>query len=258
MGSLKIFEWFKIPDQASYVAVFLVLFFIGIVGGRSIGMIMFSRVPSQKDFVENSASIINNGQHNLLVITVDQLASAKPVLESIWLLITYPEVSNLTLVPIYPPSQQDLINDDLTLAQTFVMTAQQTPNSDFLELIREKIYWDNYLIVDQKGVSNILRILKQYADGLPGKENQTNSILLPQTGQEIDRSLENQVRIWNGVCLELSRISNAGEMENIIQQISPHIRTNLVLEELSQQWLLEQPNDFQMGCEFPTLFLNSP
>ena len=221
-------------------------------------MIMFSRGPSQKDFIDNAASLINNGQHNLLVITVDQLASAKPVLESIWLLITYPEVFNLTLVPIYPPIQEDMLTDDLNLAQTFVMTAQQTPNPDFLELIREKIYWDNYLIVDQNGVSNVLRILQQYADGLPGKENQTNSILLPQTGQEIDRSLENQVRIWNGVCLELSRISNAGEMENLIQQISPHIRTNLVLEELSQQWLFEQPNAFQMGCEFPTLFLNSP
>jgi len=258
MGSLKIFERFNIPDQALYVAVFLVLFFIGIVGGRSIGMIMFSRGPSQKDFVDNSASLINNGQHNLLVITVDQLASAKPVLESIWLLITYPEISNLTLVPIFPTGQDDMKTDDLTLAQTFVMTAQQTPNSDFLELIREKIYWDNYLVVDQKGVSNVLKILQQYPKGSPGTENQTNMILLPQIGQEIDRSLENQVRIWNGVCLELSRISNAGEMENLIQQISPHIRTNLVLEELSQQWLLEQPNDFQMGCEFPTLILNSP
>jgi hypothetical protein len=258
MGSLKIFERCKIPDQTLYVTVFLALFFIGIVGGRSIGMIMFSRGPSQKDFVDNSASLINNGQYNLLVITVDQLASTKPVLESIWLLITYPEFSNLTLVPIFPTGQDNMKTDDLTLAQIFVMTPQQTPNSDFLELIREKIYWDNYLVVDQKGVSNVMKILQQYAEGFPGKENQTNTILLPQTEQEIDRGLEKQVQIWNGVCLHLSRISKLGEMKKLIQQISPHIRTNLVLEELPQQWLFEQPNDFPMGCEFPTLILNSP
>lgn len=221
-------------------------------------MITFSNRPSQNDFVDDSASIINNGQQNLLVITVDQLALAKPVLKSIWLLITYPEISNLILVPIYPSNQEDSITADLMLAQTFAMTAQQTPRSEFLEPLRKKIYWDNYLIVDQKGVSSVLRILHQFAEELPGKENQTNSILLPQTGQEVDRSLENQVQIWNIVCLELSRISKAGKMEDLIQKISPYVRTNLLWEELSQQWSFEQPNDFQMGCEFPTLFLNSP
>lgn len=221
-------------------------------------MITFSNRPSQNDFVDDSASIINNGQQNLLVITVDQLALARPVLKSIWLLITYPEISNLILVPIYPSNQEDAITSDLMLAQTFAMTAQQTPRSEFLEPLRKKIYWDNYLIVDQKGVSSVLRILHQFAEELPGKENQTNSILLPQTGQEVDRSLENQVQIWNIVCLELSRISKAGKMEDLIQKISPYVRTNLLWEELSQQWSFEQPNDFQMGCEFPTLFLNSP
>lgn len=221
-------------------------------------MITFSNRPSQNDFVDDSASIINNGQQNLLVITVDQLALARPVLKSIWLLITYPEISNLILVPIYPSNQEDSITADLMLAQTFAMTAQQTPRSEFLEPLRKKIYWDNYLIVDQKGVSSVLRILHQFAEELPGKENQTNSILLPQTGQEVDRSLENQVQIWNIVCLELSRISKAGKMEDLIQKISPYVRTNLLWEELSQQWSFEQPNDFQMGCEFPTLFLNSP
>ena len=221
-------------------------------------MITLSIGPSQKDFVDDSASRINNGQQNLLVITVDQLAFAKPALESIWLLITYPEISNLTLVPIYPSIQEDSKTADRKLAQTFALTAQQTPHSEFLELLREKIYLDNYLIVDQKGVSSVLRILHQFAEGLPGKENQTNSILLPQTGQEVDRSLENQVQIWNSVCLELSRISKASEMEDLIQKISPYVRTNLLWEELSQQWSFEQPNDFQMGCEFPTLILNSP
>ena len=222
-------------------------------------MISLSIGPFQKEFVDDSASRINNGQQNLLVITVDQLALAKPVLESIWLLITYPEISNLTLVPIYPSIREDSITAHLMLAQTFVMTAQQTPHSEFLELLREKIYWDNYLIADQKGVSSVLRILDQFSERYPGQKNQTNSILLPQTGQEVDRrSLENQIQIWNGVCLDLSRISKADEIENLIQQISPHFHTNLLWEELSQQWSFEQPNDFHMGCEFPTLILNSP
>ena len=221
-------------------------------------MITLSSGPSQKDIVDDSASVINNGQQNLLVITVDQLALAKPVLESVWLLITYPEISNLTLVPIYPSIQEDSLTADLMLAQTFAMTAQQTPHSEFLELLREKIYWNNYLIVDQEGASSVLRILHQYSERIPGQKNQMNSILLPQTGQEIDRSLENQVQIWNGICLELTRISKAGKIEDLIQEISPHVRTNLKWEEFSPHWSFEQPIDFQMGCDFPTLILNSP
>jgi hypothetical protein len=258
MDFLKIFGRFKISDQAFYAGVFLVLFLIGIVGGRSIGMITLSIGSSQKDFVDDSASRINNGQQNLLVITVDQMAFAKPALESIWLLITYPEISNLTLVPIYPSTQEDSKTADLELAQTFAMTAQQTPHSEFLELLREKIYLDNYLILDQKGVSSVLRILHQFAEGLPGKENQTNSILLPQSGQRVDRSLENQVQIWYGICLELTRISKAGKIEGLIQKISPHVLTDLKWEKYSQQWSFEQPKDIQIGCEFPTLILNSP
>ena len=221
-------------------------------------MITLSIGSSQKDFVDDSASRINNGQQNLLVITVDQFTSAKPALESIWLLITHPDISNLTLVPIYPSNQEDPKTADLILAQTFAMTAQQTPNSEFLELLQKKIYLDNYLILDQKGVSSVLRILHQFAEGLPGKENQTSVILLPQTGEGVDRSLENQVQIWYGICLELSRISKAGKIEGLIRKISPHIRTDLKWEEFSSQWSFEQPKDFQIGCEFPTLLLNSP
>jgi hypothetical protein len=186
------------------------------------------------------------------------LALAKPDLESIWLLITYPEISNLTLVPIYPSTQEDSKTADLELSQTFAITEQQTPHSEFLELLREKIHLDNYLILDQKGVSSVLRILHQFGEGLPGKENQTNSLLLPQTGQRVNRSLENQVQIWSGICLELTRISKAGKIENLIQKISPHVRTDLKWGEFSPQWSFEQPKDFQIGCEFPTLILNSP
>jgi hypothetical protein len=258
MDFLKIFGRFKIPDQVFYTGVFLVLFFIGIVSGRSIGMISLSIRPFQKEFVDDSASRINNGQQNLLVIIVDQFTLAKPALESIWLLITYPDISNLTLVPIYPSMQEDPKTADLMLTQTFALTAQQTPHSEFLKLLREKIYLDNYLILDQKGVSSVLRILHQFAEGLPGKEKQTNSILLPQTGQGADRSLENQVQIWYGICLELTQISKDGKMEDLIKKISPYIRTNLKLEEFSPQLFFDQPKDFQMGCEFPTLILNSP
>ncbi len=221
-------------------------------------MITLSIGPSQQDFVEDSASRINNGQQNLLVITVDQLAFAKPALESIWLLITYPDISNLTLVPIYPSTQEDSKTADLKLAQTFALTAQQTPHSEFLELLQKKIYLDNYLILDQKGVSSVLRILHQFAEGLPGKENQTKSIILPQTGQGVDRRLENQVQIWHGICRELTRISKADKMEGLIQKISPHVRTNLKWGEFSPQLSFDQSKDFQMGCEFPTLILNSP
>lgn len=258
MDFLKIFGRYKIPDQAFYAGVFLVLFLIGIVGGRSAGLITLSIVPFRKESADDSTFRIDNGQQNLVVITVDQLALAKPALESIWLLITYPEISNLTLVPMYPSIQEEVKIADLILAQTFTMTTQQTPHSEFLELLREKIYLDNYLIVDQEGVSSILRILHQFSEGLPGKEKQANSILLPQTGQGVDGSLENQVQIWRGICLKLTQISKAGKMEDLIQKISPHFRTNLKWEDFSSQWLFEQPEDFQLGCEFPTLILDSP
>jgi hypothetical protein len=70
-------------------------------------------------------------------------------------------------------------------------------------------------------------------------------------------SLDNQVNLWNSVCLELSRYTGLDEIKELLHQISQDVRTNLFWNEIIQQWMVEDQGEFQIGCEFPTLTLNT-
>lgn len=221
-------------------------------------MLIFSNNNLQSDLYYSHTPIIDNGQQNLLIMTIDRLASVNPEIKSIWLLITYPELYKLILVPIYSAIQENPTIGDVDLEQAFALTENKTIDPEFSDMLHERFHWDYYLIVDHKRGSIILKILAQIANGFHIEDDQTPQVLLPHTGVEMDRSLYDQVQLWDGVCLELSKISNPEELDNLFRRISPYIHTDLRWEEFLHQWSFDQPKSHQINCEFPTLTLNSP
>jgi hypothetical protein len=221
-------------------------------------MFTFSSNNILHDDANDSASSINNGQQNLIILIVDQLASTKPEMISIWLLITFPEFSNLTLVPIYPSNLENLIKADLDLKQAFALTDHQTLDPMFTDLLHDLFHWDYYLITDQIGVNSIKRILSQSTLGYSTISEQTNPVLLPQTGQEMDFNLRGQVESWDGICSDLSRISNTEQLEDLFKQVSPYFNTNLRWKKFSNQWSFDPSDGRYISCDFPTLTLNTP
>lgn len=213
--------------------------------------------PHEQGFTDEPKSGIGNGQRNILFIAVDQIASSTPALESIWLLITYPEITNLTLVPVYPGNQNDSTNADTSWVQLFSMRSNQTLNDDFIEAMHDRILWDNYMVIDQSDISSVLNNIKNDADGAGQQEIQASQDILSAIEGFSNTSLDNQVNLWNSVCLELSRYTGLDEIKELLHQISQDVRTNLFWNEIIQQWTVEDQGEFQIGCEFPTLTLNT-
>ena len=212
----------------------------------------------QQDNLADPAFGISNGQWNLLIIAVDQLASPRPSLVGIWLLITTPEIQKLTLVPIFPPGELDSSPVDTDWEKTFSMTSEQEPIVEFLDKVSEQVLWDEYLMIDKGGLVSILEIVTHHVVLSQESEVQLNKNVLPATGANVDLSLEGQVEIWKTICLDLSNITEPEDFAQLLNQIKPHIHTHIDLEDFSQNSYFEDESQFQLGCEFPTLTLKSP
>jgi hypothetical protein len=257
MVDYTLFGRFKLPDQVLYAAVFLVFFFIGIMSGRSTNMFTSSKELLPQDNLDESNSVIGKSQWNLLVIAVDQLAS-RPALMGIWLLVTSPEMQNLTLVPIYPAGELDPTPVIIEWDTIFSLTPEKKPNIEFLETVSEQILWDDYLIIDKDGIASIQETVTQFGARYQANEVQVNKNLLPRTGVDVDLSLEDQLEIWKTICLELSSIIEPEDLSNFITQIKPYIHTQINLDEIAHQRYFQKNTQLQLVCEFPTLALNSP
>jgi hypothetical protein len=240
------------PDLAAYGTVFLLLFFIGIMGGRIIGKNKLFQDFQEKEMIVESDSSIGNGQRNLLAIGVDQIKSPDPILESIWLLISFPGKSSLTLIPIYPTVEGGVPLADSTLAQLFSISAEGIPDINFFDHLRDQIWWDNYFLIDKEGFTAVLELLNRSE---PDFEVASNIASLPPAWQDPDGALQGQTQLMKMACVRTSKLLGQIKTSEFIQKIQPHILTDLNWGEISQQWSFGQPDSLQIDCEFPTLVL---
>jgi hypothetical protein len=189
-----------------------------------------------------------NGQHNLVLLLVDQISAQQPGLEGIWLLISLPHSSTLTIVPVFPDQDQQ-VNP---LSETFAMTENNQPGADFLNLLTERILWNDFLVIDRKGIAFVMDAFEAAAqDG----QSTFPDIALAASPQ---LTLESQISLWQSMCDTLSRVDGRDEFENLYSQISAHFSTNLSWEELPLYRLGTENSEVKLGCEFPTLNLISP
>lgn len=213
----------------------------------------------QKDnSIEDSDSRIRTGQRNLLIIGVDHLDSPEPTLDSVWLLISIPGNAILTLIPIYPTIEGGTTVADNSLAQMFALTSQKTPENEFLDRLGHQIWWDNYLIFDQKGVATVLDTLIQVSDDTSTLDVSTPLTSIPPAWQDPDGALNHQTRLLEFVCLQASKLTQPTEIINFIDSIKPKFYSDLDWEEASQRLSSEQQDKFHFKCEFPTLTLGIP
>ena len=240
------------PDLAAHGLVFLLLFFIGIMGGRTIGKNKLFQDFQEKEIIADSESSLGKGQQNLLVIGVDQKNTPDPILESIWLLISFPGKSNLTLIPIYPTVEGGIPLADSTLAQIFSISAEGEPDTKFFNHLRDQLWWDNYILMDKEGITAVFEFLNQPE---PDFEIAATIASLPAAWQDPDGAVQGQAQLMNMACERTSKLLGQIKTREFIQEIQPHIQTDLNWEEVSKNWSFELPDSLQIDCEFPTLVL---
>ena len=240
------------PDLAAHGLVFLLLFFIGIMGGRAIGKSkLFQDFQVLKMFADSESSI-GDGQRNLLVIGVDQGNSPDPILESIWLLISYPGKSNLTLIPIYPTIEGGKPLADSTLAQIFSISSTGGPDPMFFNHLRDQLWWDNYILINKEEINGLFEFLNQ---SQPDFEIAETIASLPAAWQDPAGALQGQSELMKMACERTSKMVGQINISKFIQEIQLHIETDLNWEEVSRNWSFGPPDSIQIECEFPTLVL---
>ena len=214
-------------------------------------MIAHSNAPDEP--ILFTTQVRGNGQRNLIILSIDQIDVPQPNLEGIWLLITLPENPNLTLVPIYPNHQENA-SFSTPYSEVFSMTTAQLPSPQFLDLLTEKVLWDNYLITDRNGTSSILKILQEAAEINAEVANPVGNFWLPEVSE---LTLDQQTQLWKTVCTYLSQVSGPDNIEILLNQVSPYLLTNFDLDDLPLTHLGNQ-EEVQLECDFPTLSNDSP
>jgi hypothetical protein len=138
------------------------------------------------------------------------------------------------------------------------LTSEQEPVVEFLDKVSEEVLWDEYLMIDKGGLVSIWETVTRQEVLAPESEDQSNKNALPTTGVDIDLSLEGQLEIWNTICLQLSNITEPEDFAHFLDRVNPHLHTNIDLDVISQHLFFQNSEHLQLGCEFPTLTLNSP
>ena len=134
------------------------------------------------------------------------------------------------------------------------MTSAQLPSPQFLDLLTDKVLWDNYLITDRNGTSTMLKILQEAAEINSEVANPEGNFWLPE-GSEL--SLDQQTQLWKSVCTYLSQVSGPDNYENLLNQISPYLLMNFDLDDLPRNNSINQ-EEIRLECDFPTLSHASP
>ena len=92
-------------------------------------------------------------QRNIAILHVDDLQADSPKLMSIWGLILYFPEPKVIIQPLYPLD----IEGNTDLGNRFSLSSDKTPNQVFMKFLADdnQITWDNYLVLDQQGMSAI-------------------------------------------------------------------------------------------------------
>lgn len=253
MGSISILRNENFQKFSVYGIIFFILFTFGILAGQSIGKAYLSQIMRVNQAGTEKSIIMGNGQRNLLVIGVQDLTAPEPVLESIWLLILYPRDANISLLPIFPVPDGGVIPQNNALMKSFSLSSQHIPESFFFDQLRQQFWWDNYILIDKAGLSNVLDIIHQFSSAKLGTILES----IPSTWENPNEALQRQTELLKTACKQLERLPNSIKSEILIQQIDDQIYSDLNWSEFIRGWSSNRPVGYQIECEFPTLILEN-
>jgi hypothetical protein len=166
----------------------------------------------------------HDGQHNILVIRVNDLESSNPVLLSAWIFfITYSDPPNMTMKILFPSSKPD------TLSGSFSIDRNGRLSSRFEKEVEKLNFpWDGYLIMDDQGFQKFSEwILNQPVAIAP------HDIRNPPDGFEV---FVYDSRQLTALCQNLQGASQRQNMLQWREIVPSHFRSNLAFENLILFW----------------------
>jgi hypothetical protein len=233
----------RFKDIALYLPIFFIFFLIGIVGGRAAGMLL--SVKTSDTSYPFTVKSLGNGQRNLVLMLVNENFAGNPELEGIWLLITHPQSSAITLVPVNPGDNER----SRKLYESFTVSEDSLPGLTFLDVMSEYLLWDDYLLIDQQGLASVFNNFDSAAD---------DTLHVVSSPRSTRLSIEEQTKLWKSMCAYLSQVDEPEQMVKLVQQVSPHFSSSLSWDDLPLYPWAAENYDGNLSCDFPTLIMKSP
>ncbi len=221
------------------------------------------------------ARVLPNGQISLLLVTVDDLTSARPRLESVWLVELVPPDPRLTLLTVYPSFNADDAKHDQDLASAFRVDASAEGvqlGQDFLRALQQrKLFWSGSLLLDKYALAHTLDYLNQpqpqqsLADqpeaqpvGYPDGEEKVAA--LASSSQNPQMALFGQAAIYQEICQGAAQrdpILDAAAQIELKKILEGHLYPDMDPQQVLPRLKTYQQAGASIFCVFPTLPIQS-
>jgi hypothetical protein len=215
---------------------------IGLAAGSTFGLVTGAvqtqeRAGVQPGQEESVATVLPNGQQNLLVIGVDRLDTQTHRLESVWLVLYSPAAPSLTMLPLFPASLEGGPASDEFLEKNFSLDERGSLAEDFKTALKSKdLWWSNYAVIDEAGLAELIDLvggarenneavsgIRAVADVTPPWENRQTA-------------LRDQSRILEQLCQVSNKPSIAAQPAHILELFNNHLITDLAPELVISIW----------------------
>ena len=231
-------------------------------------------------FIVSPATLLPNGQISLLVVTVDDLQSDRPRLESTWLVEFVPPDPRLTLLSVFPSFSAGDAQLDAALASAF--RVEMSPDNlqvgqDFLKVLQDrKLFWSGTVLLDKYALGQTLDYLNRpqpqqslseaaVAPPVGSMDGQSKVDSMPSSSQNPQMALFGQASIYQELCQSASQrnpVLDADSQAELAKLLEGHF-----YHTLDQQKVLPRLKAYYAGaassagaalfCVFPTLPIQS-
>lgn len=197
-----------------------------------------------------SVAIPENDQFNFLIIGVDDINHVEVQLESIWLAAHAENSNHITLIPVFPSTDDP--DKNLILSESFSIENDKPSNAFWDEMRKENFWWKGYVIGDRDLTIRLVDLLggidmqNQQKDGLQAVRS------IPSWQDDLRISILQQRIFFEGVCDRIftDQFSSPKMINDIIDQNSlVDTRTKIFIANL----LSNIKNNGRISCNFPTL-----
>lgn len=209
-------------------------------------------------------------QRNVLLIGVDDLRAVSPSLEGAWLILYIPDLPQISWMPVYPQvlRGQDGIHIEAKaeIREAYAITANADPSQAFLNVLEEEgIWWDYYIVIDQKAVIELIDSLGGIDSITPDgasadtRTSGTDAFSdLRSTKGNLQEALISQANLIQQLCrvppesyLDIDRVVS------IYQKLDQHMKTDITPHEIVERLQGMANNGGRFVCDFPSLVMLS-
>jgi hypothetical protein len=233
------------------ILAFIICMLFGLQLSR--GKTFNSPITPSETPITQTATIGNPDQRNILIIQADDLTSSSPRLIAIWLLIYIPDDPQTSLILIYPQASGKNTDIQQRLVNTFALPPQGGLDPAFISALQSFSFTTTaYIILDiQAGAQAIDWLggleLAGNSEALNGNQSLSD---MPLPWLAPDAAREWNKKLANAICERVKQKSSDTNPVSMMASLIPdHLRTDLTLEMVAQDWHSQTHGEEPIACK---------